>query len=151
MKSKRPKPFWKIKSLHEMTFREWELLCDGCGRCCLHKLEIEETGQILYTSVACRLLDTETCRCFHYNKRKKLVPDCLILKPDTVALYRWLPATCAYRRLAEGKSLEWWHPLVSGNPETVHDAGISVRDKIISERCINMDNLEAYTMDCDIW
>jgi hypothetical protein len=150
MKKNKTKPFWEVKSLNEMTRHEWELLCDGCGRCCLHKLEIEETGEVRYTSVACRLLDTETCRCNQYNERKKTVPDCLLLEPDTVKLYRWLPLTCAYRRLSEGNRLEWWHPLVSGDSETVHNAGISVRDKIISEQWINMNNLEAYIMDCDI-
>jgi uncharacterized cysteine cluster protein YcgN (CxxCxxCC family) len=150
MKTKKPKPFWEIKSLNEMTSHEWELLCDGCGRCCLHKLEAEETGKVRYTSVACRLLDIETCRCLRYNERRKIVPDCRILEPDTVGLYRWLPTSCAYRRLSEGNGLEWWHPLVSGDLETVHEAGMSVRDKIISERSINENDLEAYIMDCDI-
>lgn len=148
--SKKTKPFWEIKSINEMTFHEWESLCDGCGRCCLHKLEVGKARIVRYTSVACRLLDVETCRCTGYNERRKIVPECLTLEPDTVKLYKWLPVTCAYRRLSEGKCLEWWHPLVSGDPDTVHRAGISVRDKIISERFINEDDLEAYIINYDI-
>jgi hypothetical protein len=127
-------PFWKTKRLEDMTSTEWESLCDGCGKCCLHKLEDEDTGEVSYTNVACRLLDLGTCRCSHYEERKRLVPDCLILTPEAVDQMDWLPETCAYRLVADGKNLAWWHPLVSGDPETVHQAGISVRGRAISER-----------------
>ncbi|MBN2688064.1 MAG: YcgN family cysteine cluster protein [Deltaproteobacteria bacterium] len=145
-----PQPFWKRKALDDMTRSEWESLCDRCGRCCLHKLEIPETGKVIYTSVACRFLDLETCLCCRYADRKRRAPGCLILKPETVPLYRWLPKSCAYRRLSEGRGLEWWHHLISGDFDTVHEAGISVRDKAISEKSINKKCLEAYAMECDI-
>jgi uncharacterized cysteine cluster protein YcgN (CxxCxxCC family) len=127
-------PFWKRKKLAEMSADEWESLCDGCGRCCLNKLEHEDTGEILYTDVACRLLDLESCRCVSYEERIRFVPDCRRLTPLNVGRIPWLPTTCAYRRLAEGKDLNWWHPLVSGDPKTVEEAGISVRGRIVSER-----------------
>jgi uncharacterized cysteine cluster protein YcgN (CxxCxxCC family) len=127
-------PFWRAKTLAEMTADEWESLCDGCGKCCLHKLEDDATGAIDYTNVACRLLDGETCRCANYLKRKQLVPDCELLTPAKVGRFKWLPSTCAYRLLSENRDLPWWHPLVSGDPETVHKAGISVRGKVIPER-----------------
>ena len=120
-------PFWRVKRLEEMTGAEWESLCDGCGRCCLNKLEDEDTGEIAWTDVACRLLDGETCRCRDYANRQALVPDCIPLNPETVRSLTWLPPTCGYRLVEEGHDLYWWHPLVSGDPETVHEAGISVR------------------------
>jgi hypothetical protein len=125
--------FWEDKSMSEMTPEEWEALCDGCGRCCLIKLEDEHTGEIVTSDVHCRLLDDQTCRCSDYPNRKAKVPDCIKLTPDNVAQIPWMPVTCAYRRLAEGRGLAWWHPLVSGDPETVVAAGVSVRGRTVAE------------------
>ena len=127
-------PYWRTKTLEEMTREEWEALCDGCARCCLLKLEDADTGEIAYTDIACRLLDSGTCRCTRYRQRLRLVPDCVDLTPERVRKLGWLPSTCAYRLLAEGRDLAWWHPLVSGDPETVHRAGISVRGRVVPER-----------------
>jgi uncharacterized protein len=126
-------PFWGKKTLAEMTAAEWESLCDGCGRCCLNKLEDIDTGEIFWTDVACKLLDGESCRCQNYRGRKKLVPDCVKLTAKSVSKLSWLPPTCAYRLIDEGRELYWWHPLVSGDPESVHEAGISVRGRTLSE------------------
>ena len=126
-------PFWKRKRLDQMSDAEWESLCDGCARCCLLKLEDEDTGEIAFTEVACALLDQETCRCTDYRNRSRRVPDCVRLTPDNVGALRWMPSTCAYRVLAEGGELAWWHPLVSGDPNTVFEAGIAVRGRCISE------------------
>lgn len=128
-------PFWEEKPLGKLTRSEWESLCDGCGRCCLVKFVAPRSGRVDYTDVACRLLDCRSCRCSDYAHRQKQVPDCVKLTPEMAGkqLFTWLPETCAYRRLDEGKALLWWHPLVSGDPETVHRAGISVRDRVISE------------------
>lgn len=125
--------FWEEKTLAEMNPQEWEALCDGCGRCCLIKLEDEDTGQIITSDVRCRLLDKSTCKCGDYENRQERVPDCIKLTLENVETIEWIPTTCAYRRLAEGKGLAWWHPLVSGDPETVVMAGISVRDRTFSE------------------
>jgi uncharacterized cysteine cluster protein YcgN (CxxCxxCC family) len=125
--------FWKRKSLSEMTAAEWESLCDGCGLCCMLKVQDEDTGDVFYTDVACRLFDIETCRCTNYANRAKQVADCLVLTPDEKDAYEWLPDSCAYRRLANGQELPGWHPLVTGRPESVHEAGISMQGKAISE------------------
>ena len=116
-----------------MTHTEWESLCDGCGRCCLHKLEDDADERMYYTRVACELLDISTCRCKDYANRQKTVPDCIQLSVDQAHFFDWLPDTCAYRLLAEGESLPEWHPLITGDPQSVIDAGVSVRNVAISE------------------
>jgi uncharacterized protein len=123
------RPFWDTKKLSQMSRAEFEALCDGCARCCLVKLEDEDTGVVHYTDVVCRLLDERTCRCTDYGHRSRRVPDCVKLTPRRAGAYSWLPQTCAYRLLAEGKPLYWWHPLVSGDQNTVHAAGVSVRGR----------------------
>jgi uncharacterized cysteine cluster protein YcgN (CxxCxxCC family) len=129
-----PVPFWKRKALDDLDTAEWESLCDGCARCCLNKLEDEETGAIAWTDVGCTLLDGEACRCRDYPSRTDTVPDCIRLTPEAVRTLSWLPPTCGYRLVAEGRDLYWWHPLVSGDPETVHAAGISVRGRTVREQ-----------------
>ena len=141
------KPFWKAKELTEMTEAEWESLCDGCGRCCLNKLEDWDTGQIYFTCVACVQLDDHTCSCKSYATRFDVVPDCIDLTPDKIYELKWLPPTCAYRLLADGKDLYDWHPLVSGDPESVHKAGISVRGRTISEEGLEPDDYEEFLVD----
>jgi uncharacterized protein len=125
-----PELFWKNKTLEEMNASEWESLCDGCGRCCLEKLEDEDTGQLYFTNIACRLFDSDGCTCRDYPNRQKHVPDCVRLTPANVRSLNWLPPSCGYRLIAEGRDLYWWHPLVSGDPTTVIDAGISVRGRV---------------------
>ena len=127
-------PFWKTKRLEEMSSAEWESLCDGCGRCCLHKLRDEATNALSFTNVACRMLDLDSCQCRDYPRRKRWVSDCVTLTPEALKDIDWLPPSCAYRLLQEGKPLYWWHPLVSGDPDTVHTAGVSVRGRAITER-----------------
>ena len=138
-------PFWKTKSLDDMTRDEWESLCDGCGRCCLHKLRDDETDELSFTNVACRLLDLHECHCSHYERRRDKVPDCVSLTPETLREIDWLPPSCAYRRLEEGRDLLWWHPLVSGDPATVHSSGASVRDRAVDER--RAGRLEHYVVE----
>jgi uncharacterized protein len=137
-------PFWKQKTLDQMTPAEWESLCDGCGRCCLIKLEDEDTAEIHLTRLSCRLLDTGSCRCKNYPERHAHVPDCIAIDPEKVRSLSWLPATCGYRRIDEGHGLAWWHPLVSGSPETVHEAGISVRGFARSEERVKPELVHRY-------
>ncbi|MGD1955364.1 MAG: YcgN family cysteine cluster protein [Sphingomonadales bacterium] len=125
--------FWQTKSLKDMTDAEWESLCDGCGKCCLHRM-IDEDGDLLETNVACRLLDLETIRCSRYPERKRFVPDCAILDAETVPIYDWLPASCAYVRVAQGQDLPDWHHLKCGNRERMHAEGHSVLGRVIPER-----------------
>jgi uncharacterized cysteine cluster protein YcgN (CxxCxxCC family) len=126
--------FWRDKPLEELSKREWELLCDGCGLCCLHKLDYtQDGGGIVYTEVACRLLDIESCRCMQYKARRQYVPDCISLTPKLIKSIIWLPKSCAYRRLSEGRDLPRWHPLLTGNPDSVHKAKRSVRGRVIPE------------------
>jgi uncharacterized protein len=133
----KPKPasgqegfFWKTKTLEEMSELEWESLCDGCARCCLEKLEDEDTGKIYFTHVSCKLLDAGLCACKDYAHRSEQVSDCVRLTPANVRTLNWLPPSCGYRLVAEGRDLYWWHPLISGDPNTVHDAGVSVRGRV---------------------
>lgn len=127
-------PFWKTKSLERMTQTEWESLCDGCGKCCLHKLQDEDTDEVYFTNVACRQLDLKTARCMKYDERKRFVPGCVILKPETVSELDWLPSTCAYRLVSEGRDLSDWHPLISGSSDQMLAAGISVAGRVVDER-----------------
>ena len=139
------KPFWEEKSLEEMNHEEWESLCDGCGKCCLQKLEDEDTGEIHYTALACSLLDVETCRCKDYEQRHKKIPQCIKLNPERIHEFGFLPRTCAYRLLSEGKALPQWHPLRSGSSESVHDQGISV--KRFAKHAESGDVLEHHLID----
>ena len=138
------RPFWKAKQLHEMSRAEWESLCDGCGLCCLLKLEDEDDGAIAFTNVVCELLDDEACRCTDYDNRHTRVPTCVQLTADNIESIRWMPQTCAYRLVAEGADLYWWHPLVSNDPQSVHEAGVSVRGKVLSEKDVHPEEVEDY-------
>ena len=134
--------FWEQKTLSEMTQEQWESLCDGCGKCCLQKLEDEDTGEVFYTDVSCHLLDVKTCRCKDYQDRLARVPECIDLTPETASEYSWLPSTCAYRLLAEGKALEPWHPLISGVSGAELTTEVSVRGRVVSEVFVHPDDLE---------
>ena len=123
--------FWKTKQLDEMSNHEWDMLCDNCGQCCMEKVEDPETGCIKKTAIACRFLDINNCSCIIYEDRLEVEPDCLKMSPQNIKDFTWLPKTCAYRRIYEGRHLEWWHPLISGDPDTVHEAGISVRGRAV--------------------
>jgi uncharacterized cysteine cluster protein YcgN (CxxCxxCC family) len=138
--------FWETKALADMTRDEWESLCDGCGRCCLVKLEDEDDGEVYFTNVACQLLDSDNCRCTDYPQRQARVPDCVALSPQTVSRISWLPRTCAYRLLDEGRKLYAWHPLISGDAASVHKAGISVRGRVVCETNVKPDDLEDHVI-----
>jgi uncharacterized cysteine cluster protein YcgN (CxxCxxCC family) len=138
--------FWRAKKLHEMSPTEFESLCDGCGKCCLHKLEDEDNGDVYYTKVACKFLNHDSCQCQVYAERQQHVPDCVTLTPESVKDTYWLPETCAYRLIDEGIPLFDWHPLVSGDPDSVHKAGMSVAGQVIHEDSVNPDDLEDYVV-----
>lgn len=133
--------FWEEKTLDQLSNQEWEALCDGCGRCCLVKIEDQDSTELFYTNVVCRFHDSNACRCTHYAERSRLVPDCIKVTPEVAREQKWLPDTCAYRLLAEGKPLYGWHPLISGDPDSVHRAHISVRGRVISERFVHPEEL----------
>lgn len=137
--------FWEQTPLAEMDAAQWESLCDGCGKCCLHKLEDEDSGEVYVCDVACRLLDIERCRCSDYAARQRLVPACTVLTPERIAEFHWLPETCAYRLLAQGRPLFDWHPLISHDPQSVHAAGISVRGRVVSET--EVEDLQQHLTD----
>ena len=142
-------PFWKTKCLDEMTREEWESLCDGCAQCCVIKFEDEDTGRIYHTNVVCEYLEIYHCRCTRYSERSVLVPTCVTLTPELAGSLAWMPESCAYRRLAEGRDLPLWHPLVSGNPDAVHKAGMSVRGNVVSGRDVDEEDLPDYVVDDD--
>ncbi|MBU2991922.1 YcgN family cysteine cluster protein [Octadecabacter sp. 1_MG-2023] len=140
--------FWAHVPLTKMTQPEWEALCDGCGKCCLNKLEDEDSGEVVLTRVACKLLDDRDCLCTSYKTRHTYVPECIVLTPSTIQEHMyWLPQTCAYRLLHEGKPLFHWHPLVSGTPQSVHDAGVSVQDLTVSEANTPEDDWEDHIIE----
>lgn len=140
--------FWETVPLEKMTHDEWEALCDGCGKCCLNKLEDDETGEVALTNIACRLLDDETCRCSQYPIRHQFVPECIVLKPQNMEenLY-WMPQTCAYKLLWNGQKLKDWHPLISGDPESVHLAGVSMRGRTVPEFEVPEEDWEEYIIE----
>lgn len=142
--------FWRTKTLEQMSAAEWESLCDGCGLCCLVRFEDEDTGEVIPTKVHCRLFDPLVCRCADYANRKAHVPDCIQLTPHNIEALEWMPKSCAYRRLHEGRDLAWWHPLVSGDPETVHRAGVSIRNQTVSEETLAQEE-DALDLEAPEW
>lgn len=140
-------PFWEAKSLHQMSKQEWESLCDGCGHCCLIKLEDEDTDEIFVTNVACRLLKIKTCRCRDYEHRVERVASCLVLGPAKPEYFKYLPETCAYRCLAEGRSIPDWHPLISQQTDAACSAGVSVQAYAVSEEYIHPDQLSEHVIE----
>ena len=140
--------FWERKPLNKLSRPEWEALCDGCGKCCLNKLEDEESGEVALTRVACRLLDDDSCRCAQYEIRHQFVPDCIVLKPENLDSHAyWMPQTCAYRLLWQGRPLPDWHPLITGDPDSVHKAGVSVRGMTVSEFDTSEDDWEDHIIE----
>ncbi|NSW51562.1 MAG: YcgN family cysteine cluster protein [Anaerolineae bacterium] len=139
--------FWQETSLKYLTLEQWESLCDGCARCCLYKIQDIDTDELFYTNVACRFLEAETCRCTDYIHRHDIMPTCIILTPRNLAEIDWMPETCAYRLLNEGKPLRWWHPLNSHGPDSVRAAGISICGKYLPEEQADMDHLENYIVE----
>ena len=146
MSAESEQPLWERLSLEEMDTEQWESLCDGCARCCLVKLEDQDSGEVAYTRVVCRLLDEASCRCTRYPERHRLVPDCVHLGPAEARRFHWLPTTCAYRVLAEGRPLPEWHPLRTGDPASVHRAGISVRGCVVSEEAVHPEGLDEHVI-----
>lgn len=142
-------PFWETKTLDQMNKEEWESLCDGCGRCCLQKIQSEDEHLVRYTRVACRLLDVQTCQCTNYWRRKSLVPECITLDSKALNDIDWLPSSCAYVRIKEKRGLAWWHPLVSGSSQTIHEAGISVSGRAVSESYIHPDDILSLIIEFD--
>jgi len=143
--------FWENATLDQLTPAQWEALCDQCGRCCLQKFKKPTTGKVYYTWIACYLLDIETCHCTQYHLRHVLVPDCISLSAANIPKLRWLPKTCAYRRIAEGKDLPQWHTLISGNSESVYDAGISIRHHAVSETLVHPDDVDSFRVKERFW
>jgi hypothetical protein len=142
--------FWERKRLDQMTEAEWEALCDGCGKCCLNKLEDEDTGEVALTRVACRLFDDSTCRCSQYPIRHQFVPECIVMTPRNIGDHAyWLPDTCGYKRLWQGRPLEPWHPLISGRADSVHEAGISMQHRTVSEFEVADEDWEDHIIDDD--
>lgn len=139
--------WWNEKPLADLSQTQWDALCDGCGKCCLHKLEDEYSGKRFYTRIRCRLLDEQSCRCSQYQRRTELVPDCINLGADITQALDWLPVTCAYRLRADNKPLAEWHPLVSGDPESVHRAGVSIRGRTISEEFVHPDGYDEHIVN----
>jgi uncharacterized cysteine cluster protein YcgN (CxxCxxCC family) len=139
--------FWERFPLEELPPDEWEALCDGCAKCCLLKLEDEDTGEVAYTNVACRLLDLATCRCGNYRLRRQLVRGCVKLDRDNLdEVLAWMPESCAYRRVHEGRGLAAWHPLISGDPASVHRAGVSLRGRMVAEYDVDEEELEDFVI-----